>query len=75
MWRGWSILMRTRLILCDVILLFLGYLNPSLSSAKAIISKDVDSITEWLTYWSVFSCFMLLETITDFFLWYVNTNS
>jgi hypothetical protein len=65
---SWAFLSKVRRILCNFLLIFVGYLGPSLSSAKAVISQDTDSVTEWLTYWAVFSCFILVESFFDFFL-------
>jgi hypothetical protein len=50
-------------------LIIFGYVFPCLSSAKAVITKDDDSLREWLTYWAVFSAFMMVETVLDLLVW------
>ena len=55
--------------ICNFLILFFGYFFPALSSAKAILTCDDDGIREWLTYWSVFSSFYVIEGFIDIFLW------
>ena len=38
---------------------------------KAIESADKDDDTRWLTYWVVYAAFMLVETFTDLFLFWI----
>lgn len=45
---------------------FFGYLCPAFSSIKAILSKDVEGIQEYLTYWSVFGLILYLETLIKY---------
>jgi hypothetical protein len=53
----------------SVVIIIFGYVFPILSSAKAILSRDEDALKEWLTYWAVFSIFIILEEFFDFLLW------
>jgi len=50
--------------LCNLI----GFVYPAYASVKAIESKEKDDDTKWLTYWVVYSVFLLVESCTDFFL-------
>ena len=52
-------LMDLRVVVSNVLFSVFGYLGPSLNSVKAVVSEDVDSIREYMTYWvvlSIFSC-------------------
>jgi hypothetical protein len=60
----WSI----RAFVTNLCFIIFGYVFPTLSSAKAILSKDDDGLREWLTYWAVFGMVMLLEEFFDFLL-------
>ncbi len=66
-----SVLFKIRRAVCNILIVVVGYLIPSLSSAKAILTHDHESITEWLTFWTVFSIFILLEWLVDAVLWKV----
>ena len=47
-----------------------GYACPALNSVKAVVSEDIDSIREYMTYWVVLAIFLgianLLHTINFF---------
>ncbi len=47
-----------------------GYACPALNSVKAVVSEDIDSIREYMTYWVVLSIFMgigsLLQAVNFF---------
>jgi len=43
----------------------LGFAYPAYASFKAIESADKDDDTQWLTYWTVFSIFSLIEIWAD----------
>lgn len=53
----------------NICLIIFGYVFPTLSSAKAVLAADDESLREWLTYWAVFSIFTFLETIFDLLIW------
>lgn len=46
----------------------LKILYPAYASIKAIETPQRDDDLKWLTYWVVYSCFMILESISDVFL-------
>lgn len=56
-----------RSLLSSIAFNFFGYLCPAFSSIKGIISKDIDSIQEYLTYWSVLGIILYIETIIKYF--------
>jgi hypothetical protein len=45
---------------------FFGYFCPAFSSIKAVLSKDIEGIQEYLTYWSVFGFILYLETLVKY---------
>ena len=42
-----------------------GYACPALNSVKAVVSEDIDSIREYMTYWVVLSIFMGIGSLLD----------
>eukprot|EP01041_Mallomonas_annulata_P004809 gene4809-9590_t len=54
-----------RVSISKVLLSLFGYIFPALSSAQAVVTNDEDGLREWLTYWSVFSCFYFVEAWFD----------
>lgn len=53
-------------LLCNVI----GFAYPAYFSIKAIESSNKDDDTQWLTYWVVYGLFSIVETFSDFFLFW-----
>lgn len=49
----------------------LGFLYPAYKSFKAIESKHKDDDTQWLTYWTVFGFFNVLEFFSDTLLYWL----
>lgn len=49
----------------------IGFLYPAYASIKAIESKEKDDDTKWLTYWVVYSAFLLVEFFADIFLFWI----
>ncbi|XP_033107971.1 receptor expression-enhancing protein 5-like isoform X2 [Anneissia japonica] len=47
---------------------FLGFVYPAYCSIKAIESTEKDDDTQWLTYWTVYSAFGMVEFFSDIFL-------
>ncbi|XP_065059574.1 receptor expression-enhancing protein 5-like [Rhopilema esculentum] len=46
----------------------LGFGYPAYASVKAIESERKDDDTQWLTYWTVYSTFSIIEYFSDIFL-------
>eukprot|EP00794_Sanderia_malayensis_P009758 gene9758-10757_t len=46
----------------------IGFLYPAYASVKAIESERKDDDTQWLTYWTVYSAFTIVEFFSDIFL-------
>jgi hypothetical protein len=66
-------LMDLRVVVSNVLFSVFGYLGPSLNSVKAVVSEDVDSIREYMTYWvvlSIFSCVGMMLHALNFFKYY-----
>jgi hypothetical protein len=66
-------LMNLRVVVSNVLFSVFGYLGPSLNSVKAVVSEDVDSIREYMTYWvvlSIFSCVGMMLHALNFFKYY-----
>jgi len=53
--------------LCNII----GFAYPTYASFKAIESPEPDDDTQWLTYWVVYSIFTVIESLTDFFIFWI----
>jgi len=53
--------------LCNLI----GFVYPLYASFKAVKSVDKDDDSQWLTYWVVYGFFTLVESFTDFFLYWI----
>jgi len=51
-------------LLCNLI----GFVFPAYKSIKAIESEDKNDDTQWLTYWVVYSSFMIVEFFSDILL-------
>lgn len=49
----------------------IGILYPAYWSIKAIESKETDDDKQWLTYWTVFSLFIILELFCGVFLRFI----
>jgi hypothetical protein len=64
----YAVLVRLRSLVYSVFFPFFAYFLPALFSTKAVICRNDDDLKEWLTYWSVFSFFILSEFIFDFML-------
>ena len=56
-----------RLFVSNILFSVFGYLSPSLSSVKAVMTEDIDAIREYLTYWVVLSISIFLGTILHAF--------
>lgn len=56
-WQGWF---------DEHVTMFVGVLIPSHFSLKAIASEDKDDDKQWLTYWTVFSLFVVAELFVGF---------
>jgi len=48
-----------------------GFLYPAFESFKALEGNSVEGMQFWLTYWLVFSSFVLLEAMIDYLLFWV----
>jgi len=53
--------------LCNLI----GFVYPLYASFKALRTTDKADDTQWLTYWIVYGFFTLIESFTDFFLFWI----
>jgi len=53
--------------LCNLV----GFAYPVYASFKAVKSDDKNDDKQWLTYWIVFGFFGLIESFTDFFLYWI----
>jgi len=54
----------------DFLCNFIGFIYPAYVSVKAIESATKEDDTKWLTYWVVYSLFVVVESFTDiFFSW------
>ncbi|KAJ3403866.1 hypothetical protein CcCBS67573_g06452 [Chytriomyces confervae] len=49
----------------------LGFLWPAYQSYKAIEDSDKENDTQWLTYWTVFGFFNVIEVFTDVLLYWI----
>ncbi|KAJ3228439.1 hypothetical protein HDU81_006161 [Chytriomyces hyalinus] len=49
----------------------LGFLWPAYQSYKAIEDSDKENDTQWLTYWTVFGFFNVIEVFTDYLLYWI----
>jgi len=49
----------------------IGFAYPLYESFKALKSADKKDDVQWLTYWEVFAFFTLIESFTDFFLFWI----
>jgi len=53
--------------LCNLV----GFAYPIYASFKALKTKQTEDDAQWLTYWIVFAFFSLVESFTDFFLFWI----
>jgi len=53
--------------LCNLV----GFAYPIYASFKALKTKQSEDDAQWLTYWIVFAFFSLIESFTDFFLFWI----
>eukprot|EP01118_Nematostelium_gracile_P018200 TRINITY_DN801_c0_g1_i1.p1 TRINITY_DN801_c0_g1~~TRINITY_DN801_c0_g1_i1.p1 ORF type:complete len:147 (-),score=27.92 TRINITY_DN801_c0_g1_i1:86-526(-) len=53
--------------LCNIV----GFAYPTYASFKALESDDKDDDSQWLCYWIVYSLFSVVESFTDFFIFWV----
>jgi len=53
--------------LCNLI----GFVYPLFQSLKALKTPEKKDDTQWLTYWEVFGFLTLIESFTDFFLYWI----
>jgi len=53
--------------LCNLV----GFAYPLYASFKALQSSDKTDDTQWLTYWMVYGFFEMVESFTDFFLFWI----
>ncbi|GJQ13752.1 hypothetical protein GpartN1_g5543.t1 [Galdieria partita] len=44
---------------------FLGILYPAYCTFKTLKRQEFDEQTQWLTFWVVYSCFLVLERVAD----------
>lgn len=58
-------------VLEEYITMTLGVLLPAHFSFKALATKDKDDDKQWLTYWTVFSLFILIELFLGALLQYI----
>jgi len=54
-------------IICN----FIGFLYPAYESIKAIESNTKKDDTKWLTYWVVYSSFIVVEFFSDYLLFWI----
>ena len=54
-------------IICN----FIGFLYPAYESIKAIESSSKSDDTKWLTYWVVYSSFIVVEFFSDYLLFWI----
>merc|ERR1711972_1070135 len=54
-------------IICN----FIGFLYPAYESIKAIESQSKGDDTKWLTYWVVYSSFIVAEFFSDYLLFWI----
>ena len=54
-------------LICNVV----GFVYPALCSFRAIESRDKKDDVQWLTYWVVYACFILVEVFADFLLYWI----
>jgi len=54
-------------IICN----FIGFLYPAYESIKAIESNTKQDDTKWLTYWVVYSSFIVVEFFSDYLLFWI----
>jgi len=52
----------------SLVVSLLGFVYPAYASVKAIESERKDDDTQWLTYWTVYSAFSIVEFFSDIFL-------
>lgn len=50
---------------------FIGFVYPAYASILAIESPQKEDDTKWLMYWSVYALFGLLETFSDYVLFWI----
>ena len=53
--------------LCNIV----GFAYPTYASFKALESPAQDDDTQWLVYWVVYSIFSVIESFSDFFIFWV----
>lgn len=49
----------------------IGFAYPAYASFKAIESHAKDDDTQWLTYWTVFGCFSIVEYFADILVYWI----
>ncbi|TDH70105.1 hypothetical protein CCR75_009088 [Bremia lactucae] len=54
-------------LICNVV----GFVYPAYCSFKAVESDDKKDDVQWLTYWVVYACFILVEIFVDFLLYWI----
>jgi len=54
-------------LICNV----LGFVYPAYESIKAIETAQTKDDTKWLTYWVVYSSFIILEFFSDYLLFWI----
>lgn len=53
-----------------------SFLFPLFASYKALKTGDPSQLTPWLMYWVVLACVLLVESWTEWFLfWYAHTTT
>ncbi|KAL1110494.1 hypothetical protein AAG570_008022 [Ranatra chinensis] len=53
-------------LLCNII----GFLYPAYASMKALETRETGDDTKWLTYWTVFALFSIIEYPSDLLLYW-----